>query len=68
MIELLVSSEIYSDESIQRAILAYKDYAKIRVSRKEKYMLLRFSNCKYNERETALAFENYMIGVENSRT
>ena len=66
MKKLRVNKSIYSDESIAKTILAYKDFAVTSVSNKKDYVVITFWKCKYDEDQTVKEFENYMIGVENS--
>lgn len=66
MISLKLNSEIYSTECIKRVQKVYKDLANIEITGKKGILLLRFSNCKYDEKRTIKEFENYLIGVENS--
>lgn len=61
-----LSREIYSLNSIVKTKEVYKEYANIsQFNSKNNFVLIVF-NCKYNEETTIKAFENYLIGVENS--
>lgn len=66
MIRLNVSTDIYSLENISKAVDAYKELAKIKVSSKSETAKIVFRNCKYDEERTIREFENYLIGLENS--
>lgn len=66
MIRLSVNIDIYSIENISRATEAYKNLAKIKVSKDGNAMNIVFRKCKYDEERTVREFENYLIGLENS--
>lgn len=58
---------IYSEESINRAIVDYKDICDVSITGNEKYVECTFSNFKYEKNETVLEFSNYLIEIMNSR-
>ncbi len=66
MKRITVNLEIYSDESIRKAIQAYCTLAKISIKQKKEQAIITFWHCKYDEDRTAKEFENYLIGIENS--
>lgn len=64
---LKINKEIFSDETIINALNEYKFLAKIKMTPIQNYVLLTFSDCKYEEDLTINEFQNYLIGVENSK-
>ena len=66
MMEMKINRSIYSDETIQKAVRDYQDIASITIDVQDKYVLLSFVKCKYDEERTIREFENYLIGLENS--
>lgn len=66
MITLQLHSEIFSVDNIEYTKEAYADFANINFKSENNYWLVTFSDCKYDEKETIKAFENYLIGLENS--
>ncbi|MGN8946243.1 HxsD-like protein [Bariatricus sp. HCP28S3_E4] len=66
MITLHLHSEIYSVENIEYTKKVYANFANINITSENNYWLVNFSDCKYDEKETIKAFENYLIGLENS--
>lgn len=67
MAKLLLNEYIYSEESIRKACLAYKELAHIDLKRERPYFELEFDQCKYDIETTIKEFENYVINVENGR-
>lgn len=65
MIRLNVNTDIYSTDNILKAVDAYRNLAKIQISRKRQIIKIVFWNCKYDEEITVREFENYLIGLEN---
>lgn len=65
MDELHLCKEIYSNENISNAIVAYKGLASISLFDCGNYWSLSFSDCKYDNTRTVHEFENYLIGLEN---
>lgn len=65
MVKLLLSTEIYSEKNIKETCDVYKDFAKIKMKRKDKYIELIISSCKYDPNITVKEFENYLINTEN---
>lgn len=66
MITLHLHSEIFTIDNITYAKKAYVDFANINIKAENNYWLATFFDCKYDEIETVRAFENYLIGLENS--
>lgn len=66
MKRITVNLEIYSVETIRKAIQAYCTLAKISIKQKKEQSIIIFWHCKYDEDRTAKEFENYLIGIENS--
>lgn len=66
MKKLKFNRSVYSDETIEKARVAYKNHALTVVTYKQQYAIVTFIKCKYDENQTVKEFENYMIGVENS--
>lgn len=60
------AKEIYSRETIARAVSDYAGIAKIAVDEDDKYWNLEFSKCVYDTDVTKMEFENYLIGLENA--
>lgn len=67
MDKILLSTEIYSERAIKETCDIYKDFAKINMKRKNAYIELNFSCCRYNPNITIKEFENYLINTENLR-
>ena len=66
MINLELSADVYSENSIKQTIAVYKNYAVIKLKKKRNKWILIFSKCRYDEQLTVKEFENYLIGTENS--
>ena len=66
MKKIRINKAIFSDEAIQITIKAYNGYANMSVESRDKYAIVTFQDCKYDEELTAKEFENYLIGIENS--
>ena len=66
MKRITVNLEIYSDETIRKAIQAYCALAKMSIKHRKEQVTITFWHCKYDEDRTAKEFENYLIGIENS--
>lgn len=67
MVKLLLSTEIYSEKNIKETCYVYKNYAKIKMKRKDNYIELIFNSCKYDPNITVKEFENYLINTENMK-
>lgn len=67
MVKLLLSAEIYSEKNIKETCDVYKDFARIKMKRKDNYIELIFSSCKYDSNVTVKEFENYLINTENMK-
>ncbi|MGF0019899.1 HxsD-like protein [Sporofaciens sp. SGI.106] len=67
MITLQLNSEIFSEKNIKYTQKVYSRLAKIRIEFSSNYWILQFSDCIYEERLTIKEFENYLIGLENSK-
>lgn len=67
MVKLLLSTEIYSEKNIKETCDAYKNFAKIKIKRKDNYIELIFISCKYDPNVTVKEFENYLINTENMK-
>ena len=65
MVKLLLNTEIYSEKIIKEICDVYKDFAKIKMKRKDNYIELNFNGCKYDPNVTVKEFENYLINTEN---
>ena len=65
MKELIVSTGIYSVETVRLALEAYRGYASVQVREKNDRITLTFSECRFGEERTVMEFENYMIALEN---
>lgn len=66
MKKVKINREIYSKESIEQTMRAFKNHAIMSVTYNKEYATIHFIKCKYDETQTINEFENYMIGVENS--
>lgn len=64
--EKQMSKEIYSENTIKKAVADYKDFAKMRVSETGSYWNIDFSDFRYDDKQTVSEFENYLIGLENA--
>ena len=65
MKKLLLRKDIYSSESIKKAIGSYAGLAEFGIFDAGDYIGVLFNNCKYDEQRTVKEFENYLIGMEN---
>lgn len=61
MINLKLNKEIYPYESLQHSYKDYAELAKIKIEDDSQYWILSFSDCLYDEAETAKEYENYLI-------
>lgn len=61
MINLKLNKEIYPLKSLQQACKDYSKLTKIKVENFLQYWILSFSDCQYDEVETAKEYENYLI-------
>ena len=59
MKKLKVNRSVYSDETINRTMMVYKNHAVTTVSFKRDYAIITFWKCKYDEELTVKEFENY---------
>lgn len=66
MKKIKISREVFSDTTIDQALYDYKEIAKTTLKRKDKFSIITFWYCKYDENRTIKEFENYLIGLENS--
>ena len=66
MKKIKFNRSIYSNETIEKTRMAYKNHAVTTVIYKQEYAIITFLKCKYDEELTIKEFENYMIGVENT--
>ena len=67
MVKLLLSAEIYSEKNIKETCDVYKDFARIKMKRKNNHIELIFNDCKYDPDITVKEFENYLINTENMK-
>ena len=67
MVKLLLSAEIYSEKNIKETCDVYKDFARIKMKRKNNNIELIFNSCKYDSNITVKEFENYLINTENMK-
>lgn len=63
--ELLVSSEIFSENLLQTAIQAYRELAQIHVERVADHWMLTFQDCQYDTALTKHEFFNYLINLSS---
>lgn len=63
--ELLVSSEIFSENLLQTAIQAYRELAQIHVERAADHWVLTFQDCQYDTALTKHEFFNYLINLSS---
>ena len=63
--ELLVSSEIFSEDLLQTAIQAYRELAQIHVKRAADHWVLTFQDCQYDTALTKHEFFNYLIDLSS---
>lgn len=63
--ELLVSSEIFSEDLLQTAIQAYRELAQIHVERVADHWVLIFQDCQYDTALTKHEFFNYLINLSS---
>jgi len=61
-----MNKSIFGRSSIEKAVNDYGDFANSAVSETDKYWILQFSDFKYDEEQTVMEFENYLIGLENA--
>ena len=55
-----------TEEMLNETVEALRTQQNINITSENNYWLVNFSDCKYDEKETIKAFENYLIGLENS--
>lgn len=67
MKKIKINRSIYSDDTINATMKAYQNHAVTSVKLKGAYAFLTFWKCKHDEEQTIKEFENYMIGLENSK-
>jgi len=60
-----IKKELYSENTIFKAVADYKAIARIVMVKKKNTVKLTFIKCKYAEDITIKEFENYLIGLEN---
>ena len=63
--ELLVSSEIFSEDLLQTAIQAYRELAQIHIERVADHWVLTFQDCQYDTALTKHEFFNYLINLSS---
>ena len=63
--ELLVSSEIFSEDLLQTAIQAYRELAQIHVERVADHWVLTFQDYQYDTALTKHEFFNYLINLSS---
>ena len=63
--ELLVSSEIFSEDLLQTAIQAYRELAQIHVERAADHWVLTLQDCQYDTALTKHEFFNYLINLSS---
>lgn len=63
--ELLVSSEIFSEDLLQTTIQAYRELAQIHVERVADHWVLTFQDCQYDTALTKHEFFNYLINLSS---
>ena len=63
--ELLVNSEIFSEDLLQTAIQAYCELAQIHVEHVADYWMLTFQDCQYDTALTKHEFFNYLINLSS---
>ena len=63
--ELLVSSEIFSENLLQTAIQAYRELAQIHVECATDHWVLTFQDCQYDTALTKHEFFNYLINLSS---
>ena len=63
--ELLVSSEIFSEDLLQTAIQAYRELVQIHVERVADHWVLTFQDCQYDTALTKHEFFNYLINLSS---
>lgn len=66
MKKIEINRSVYSDETIKTTMKMYQNHAVTSVKFGDKYAVITFWKCKYDEEQTIKEFENYMIGIENS--
>lgn len=67
MMTLRLNKELYEKDSLQDAVNAYRELAKIEVQEQDFYWIIQFGQCRYEEKQTVAEFENYLIDRMNSR-
>ena len=66
MTELSLNASLFSAEPLKKAIEDYQSLAEIMWYQADGYYMLSFRDCRFDPHRTAMEFENYMIGLENS--
>lgn len=67
MMTLRLNKELYEKDSLQDAVDAFQELAKIEVREQDSYWIVCFRQCRYEEKQTVAEFENYLIDRMNSR-
>lgn len=67
MIVLKLHKEIFDLPYITAAVEAYQQLADIAVDTDGSYWSCIFTKCRYNEKQTATEFENYVIDLTNNK-
>ena len=65
LMKMTIRNEIFSRETVDRALADYRSILKASVEYGEACSVITFGECRYDEVLTAYELENYMIGIEN---
>lgn len=63
---VLLDSEIYPEQIIAHAAADYAALAFIEIEKDEKYFICKFSQCRYDKKQTIQEFLNYLVDLANS--
>lgn len=65
---LNLSKDVYPQSCLEMAQTAYNDIATIEITESRRYWQCNFSSCVADDQITMQEFENYCIGLTNSKT
>ena len=66
MAVITFNKELYSIQSVNAAIEAFKNFADFKTSENQSYITVSVVNCRYDENQTVAEFGNYIIDSMNS--
>lgn len=67
MNRLFLSKDIYTSEFVEKGISAFSNLAEVKHEMDERYHILIFDNCYYDEELTKREFANYIVDLMVSK-